>query len=115
MWQRLALIVPSIGDVRVLTGTPGQTCPVHTQTVEVGFSQIANVQPEPLLLTSVLNRELQQYEPFSRIAELGSRVEMNAQLLIRFDEPEVAETCRMRQAHLRGDLFPARIGSEVLI
>src|ERR1700674_4622737 len=40
---------------------------------------------------------------------------MDVQLLVRFDEPEIAEAGGVSQAHTRGDLFPARIVSEVLV
>ena len=40
---------------------------------------------------------------------------MDVQLLVGFDEPEVAEAGRMGQAHTRRDLFPARIVGQILI
>ncbi len=40
---------------------------------------------------------------------------MDAQLLVGFDEPEVAETGRMSQAHTRRDLFPAGVVGQILI
>ena len=38
MRLRLALIVPAIGDVGVLTVVPHQACAGHAQTVEVGLA-----------------------------------------------------------------------------
>src|SRR5580704_12811711 len=40
---------------------------------------------------------------------------MDAQFLVRFDEPEVAEASRMCKAHTRRELFPTRIVSQILV
>src|ERR1700684_4169036 len=40
---------------------------------------------------------------------------MDAQFLVGFDEPEVAEASRMCKAHTRSELFPARIVSQILV
>src|ERR1700722_14527254 len=115
MWLRLALIVPSIGDIGVLTVMPHQACAGHPQTVEVGLGQVSDIQSQALRPAAVFDDELQQDEAFARITEARARFEMDVQLLVRFDEPEVAETGGVSQAHTRGDFFPARIAREFLI
>lgn len=40
---------------------------------------------------------------------------MDAQLLVRFDEPGVAEPGGVGQAHARRDFFPSRIVRQILI
>ncbi len=45
MRLRLPLIVPSIGNVQVLTVVPHQAGAAHTQPVEIGFGQAAYVEP----------------------------------------------------------------------
>ena len=60
MWLRLALIVPSIGDIGVLTVVPNQACAGHPQAVEVGLGQIADIEPQALRLAPVFDDELQQ-------------------------------------------------------
>src|SRR5580698_5723419 len=115
MRLRLALIVPSIGNIGILTVMPHQTCAGHSEPIEVGLRQIADIEPQPLRLAAVFNDKLQQDEAFAGVAEVRARFEMDMQLLVRFDEPEVAEAGRMGQAHPRRDLFPAWIVSEVLV
>src|SRR5271170_7081833 len=107
MWLRLALIVPAIGDIGVETVMPHQASTSHAQPVEIGLGQIAHIEPQPLRLAAVFNDKLQQNETFARIAEARAGFEMDVQLLVGFDEPEVAETGRMGQAHARRNLFPA--------
>src|ERR1700684_1126849 len=101
MCLRLALIVPTFGDIGVETVMPNQACAGHAQPVEVGPGQIADIEPQPLRLASVLDDELQQDETLARIAEARARLEMDVQLVIRFDEPEIAEPGGVSQAHSR--------------
>src|SRR5580700_12284440 len=107
MRLRLALIVPAIGDIGVETVTPYQAGPGHPQPLEIGLGQIAEIDPQPLRLAAVFNDELQQDQAFARIAEARAGLEMDVQLMVGFDEPEVAEAGRMGQAHTRRDLCPA--------
>jgi hypothetical protein len=65
MWLRLALIVPSIGDVGVLTVMPNQACAGHPKTVGVDLGQIADIKPQTLGLAPVFDDELQQDEAFA--------------------------------------------------
>ncbi len=92
MFLDLALIVPAIGHIRGKSITPHQACAGHAQPVEIGSGQIAHVESQPLRLAAVLDNELQQDETFARIAEARARFEMDVQLLVRFDEPEVARS-----------------------
>src|ERR1700733_7955571 len=96
MWLRLVLIVPSIRNVGVLTVVmPNQACAGHPQTVEVGLRQIADIKPQALGLSPVFDDELQKDQAFARIAKVRSRLKVDAQLLVGFQEPEVTETRRM--------------------
>src|SRR5580700_8767802 len=115
MWLRLALVVPSIGHVSIFAVSPNQACAEHSQAVEVGLGQIAYIEAQAFRLAAVFDDELQQDEAFARIAEARARFEMDAQLLVRFDEPEVAEAGGVGQTHTRSNLFPARVVSEVLV
>src|ERR1700734_759726 len=115
MCLRLALIVPTIGDVGVQAVMPYQAGAGHPQAIEIDLGQIADIEPQPLRLAAVFNDELQQDEPFARIAEANAGLEVDVQLVVGFDEPEVAETGRMSQAHTRRDLFPTWIGGYILI
>ena len=115
MFLRLALIVPPVGQIGGEIVTPYQARAGHAQPVENGLGQIADVESQALRLAAVLDDELQQDETFARIAVARAGIEMDAQLLVGFDEPEVAEAGRMGQAHPRRDLFPARIVGQILI
>src|ERR1700683_2566776 len=115
MCLRLALIVPTIGDVGVQAVMPYQAGAGHPQAIEIDLGQIADIEPQPLRLAAVFNDELQQDEAFARIAEVRAGFEMDVQLVVGFDEPEVAEAGGMSQAHTRRDLFPAWIVRQVLI
>src|ERR1700744_617226 len=55
MWLRLVLIVPSIGDIRILTVMPHQACAGHPQMIELGFSQISDIQSQALRPCSITN------------------------------------------------------------
>jgi len=59
MWLRLALIIPPIRDVGVLTVMPNQACAGHPQTVEVGFGKITDIEAQALRLAPVFDDELQ--------------------------------------------------------
>ena len=116
MGLRLAPIVPPIGHIGFgLPVMKNQACARHPQPIEIGLRQIANIQPQPLRLAAVLDHELQQDETLPRIAEVRAGLKMNVQFVVGFDEPEVAEAGRMRQAHTRRNLLPARIVRQVLI
>src|ERR1035441_2427575 len=97
MWLRLTLIVPSFGDVGILTVTPHQACAGHPQTIEVGLGQIADIESEALCCAAVFDDKLQQNETFTGVAEASAGVEMNVKFLVRFNEPEVAESGGMRK------------------
>src|SRR5436305_297214 len=116
MRLRLALIVPSVGNVGVgIVLGPHQARAGHSQPVEVSLGQIADIESQTLRLAAMFDHELQKDETFTRIAEARARVEMDVQLLVRFDKPEVAEAGRMSQAHARRDLLPARIAGQILV
>src|ERR1035438_2407672 len=115
MLLRLALIVPSIRDVGILTVTPHQACAGHPQTIEVGLGQIADVESEALRCAAVFDDKLQQDETFTGVAELSAGVEMNVKFLIRLDEPEVAESGGMRKTHARRKFSPAWIVGKILV
>ena len=59
--------------------------------------------------------ELQHNEAFSRVAEAGAGLEMNAQLVVGFYKPEVVKAGGMSEAHARRDLFPAQIASQIRV
>ena len=92
MFLRLTLIVPAIGEIGGEIVTPYQAGAGHAQPVENGLGQIADIEPQPLRLAAVFDDELQQDQTFTRIAVPRAGFEMDAQLLVGFDEPEVAET-----------------------
>src|SRR5580692_6616797 len=99
VWLRLTLIIPSVRDIGVLPIGKHQAGASHTQAVEICFSEIADIQAEPLRLAAVLDHKLQQDKTFARITETGARIEMDVQLLVGLNEPEIAETGGMLQAH----------------
>ena len=112
---RDALIVPAVGDIWVLSDFESQAGAGHSQAVEVGLGEVAEIQAEALRLAAVFDDELQQDEAFAGVAEARSRVEMDFQLLIWLDEPEIAESCGMGEAHARGDFFPARVVGQIFV
>ncbi len=63
----------------------------------------------------MVDGELQQDHAFAGIAVFRAGVEMDAQLLVGFQEGEVGEARRMGQDHARRDLLPARIVGEILV
>src|SRR5580692_1474896 len=99
MCLRLALVVPTIVDIRLKSVMPNQACAGHAEPVEVRLGQVADIEPQPLRLAAVLDDELQQDESLARVAEARAGFEMNVQLHIRFNEPEIAEAGGMSQAH----------------
>src|ERR1700685_3924519 len=101
MCLRLALIVPAIGHIGVDTVMPYQAGPRHAQSIEISLGQIADIEPQPLRRAAVFDNKLQQDETFARITKTRARLKVDVQLVIGFNEPEVAETGRMRQAHAR--------------
>src|SRR5579871_1157588 len=83
--------------------------------IEDRFGQVADVQSQPLRLSAVLDDKLQQDESLAGITEVRSGIEMNMQLLVRLDEPEIAKASGVIQTHARRDLFPARIVGQIFI
>ena len=49
-----------------------------------------DIEPQALRFAAVFDDELQQDETFARIAEVRAWFEMDMQLLVGFDEPEVS-------------------------
>src|ERR1700683_4775200 len=111
----LALIVPTFGDIGGETVMRDKAWAGHPQPVEVGSRQIADIEPQSLRLAALLNDKLQQAENLARVAIARSGFEMDVQLHIRFEEPEVAESGGMGQAHTRRDFLPARVVSQILV
>ena len=68
---------------------PDQAGAGHPQPIEIGLGQIADIEPQALRLAAMFDDELQQDEAFARIAEARAGLEMDVQLLVGFDEPEV--------------------------
>ncbi len=115
MRPRFALVVPAVGHVRILAVAPDQARARHAEAAEFGLREVADVQAQPLRGAAVLDDELQQDHAFARIAEARAGVEVDAQLLVGLDEPEVVEAGRVRQAHAWRDRLPARIAGQVLV
>ena len=109
MCLRLALIVPTIGDIGGETIPPHQARAGHAQPFEIGLGQVADIEPQSLRLATVFDDELQQDETLARIAVARAGFEMDAQLLVGLNEPKVLEPSRMGEAHTRSDFSPAGI------
>jgi hypothetical protein len=91
MWQGLALIVPTIGKIGSEVRPPHQARTRHAKARESRRGQIVHVNAEPLGLLAVLDSELQQTRTFAGVAKAGAWIEVNSQLLIRLNKPEVVE------------------------
>ena len=115
MFLGLVLVVPAIRNIRVRPVQEHQARPRHAESLEIGISHIAHVNSQPLRGAAMFDSELQQDQAFARVAEARARLEVDVQLLVRLNEPEVGEAGRMRQAHARRYLFPARIICQILI
>ena len=113
MLLRLALIVPSIREIGGEIGTPYQAGPGHAQRLKLASVRSPTSRPRPCGLAPVFDDKLQQDEALAGVAEPCPGVEMDVQLLIRLDEPEVVEAGGMREAHPRRDLLPARIIGQI--
>src|SRR5580658_2664901 len=115
MLLRLTLVVPAVGEIAGESVSPDEASAGHAETFENGVGEIADIESQPLRLAAVFDDELQQDETFARVAEARAWFKVDVQLLVGFDEPEVAEASGMRQAHPRCDLLPARIAGQILI
>src|SRR4029077_20643099 len=100
---------PASGEITVESVTPHQACGGHVQVVESSVGEIANVEPQPLRLATVFDDKLEQDKAFARIAVASAGFEMDVQLLVGLDEPEVVESSGMGEADTRSDFSPAGI------
>src|SRR3954471_13581895 len=79
--------------------------------------QIAGIRIESQALSpaAMLDDELKEDQTLARIGVPRTGVEMDVQLLVRFDEPKIRETRGMREAQARRDPLPTRVVRQVLI
>ena len=114
MVLRLALIVPTVGEIVGEVAALTQASASHAQPVEGSLGQIADVEPQPLRSAAVFDNELQQDEAFTGIAELGSELDADGAVLSHQERHERARHSRFDfrlERKEREAWIPSRIGS----
>src|SRR5947209_8694566 len=98
MRQRFSFIVPTVREVGVLTLTPYEAGAGHAEAREVRVGEIPDVESQSLLRAAVLDDELQKDHAFAGVTEVRAGVEVDVNLLVGLDKPEVAEAGGMGEA-----------------
>lgn len=106
MLLRFALVVSPVRQIRPDVRAPLQTRASHAEPDEDRVGQLFDVETERFGSGSLFDGELQQAEAFARIAVARAGIEVCAQLLVGFDEPEVVETGGVGQRHACRDDAP---------
>src|SRR5881275_1478012 len=89
------LVIETVSQVRSEVGPPLEARPRHSKSVEICLGQCAEIQSQTGFPPTVLDNELQQAHSLAGVTVARAWIEMDAQLLVRLDEPEVRKARRV--------------------